>query len=155
MSAVDNLETSIKNGKVLFDSLHPIDKILITDTITDVNDGSTSFNQEAKIKTITLPNPYGKKVFIRAKWTIDGVNYNSLDTHIVYTYTYNTVAPAPVTSATLSGLKAAVSVGVSDSSIVFLTGNGLHGNVTDNGTVITYTPTPQTFTITYVLYEKE
>ena len=139
--------------KINYHSAYPIDKIVQEGTVTITNSGATDPNyQRALIVTETTPNTYGKKVFVRAVWSIDGANYNSLSSHVIYTFTIT--LPGPIT-ATLSGLKAAVSVGVSDSLIYFRTGNGYHGDVTDDGGTITYTPTPLTFIIKYALFEVE
>lgn len=139
--------------KLNFYSGHVIDKVVQTGTITIINDGNTGTNyQQAKIVTDTVVNSYGRKVFARARWSVSGSSNNSLSNHVVYTFTITTPGP---TVATLSGLKAALSIGVSDSTIYFRTGNGFHGDVTDDGISITYTPTSLTFTIDYVLYEKE
>lgn len=148
---------TIDRTKLAYSSEDPIDKIVSTGTITVVNDGATSPTyQKAKIVTSTITNPYGKKCFVRARWSVDGTNKNSLHTHLVYTFVVSTVPgdPGHPASATLNGLKAAVSIGVSNSTIYFRTANGLHGNVSGT-TTPSYTPTSQTFTIDYALYEIE
>lgn len=136
--------------KLDFLSADPIDKIVATGSVTVTNDGATNqAPQTAKIVENSITNPYGKAVFCRYIWSVDGVNFNSPESHLVYTYTDTT----PGGSSTLAGLQAAVSVGVSSTSIIFRTANGYHGNVSDNGTTYTYTPNSQTFTIKYALYE--
>lgn len=138
-----------------FLSLHAIDKVVDSGTISIVNSGATTqAPQTAKIVESTLTNSYGRAAFVRLVWSIDGgTNYQSLDSQLVYTFTI-TVTP-PGTTATFSGLKAAVSVGVSNSLITFTTANGLHGNVSDNGVTYTYTPTSLTFNIKYAIFERE
>lgn len=133
----------------------PIDKIVNTGTKTIVNNGATTAApQTSKIVTSTDPNPYLKKCFCRFVYSIDGgVSYNGEDAHLAYTYDY-TFTPGPFTS-TLGGLKAAVSVGVDAANVNFVTANGYHGNVTDDGVNITYTTNSLTFIIKYALYEVE
>jgi hypothetical protein len=147
---------SVDRDKLYFYSNDPIDKVVAEGTISIVNSGVTALYVDARVVSQTISNPYGRKCFVRASWTVDGgTSYQSLESQLTYSFNYNTVAPAPVTSTPQRGLKAAISIGVSDSSILFRTANGLHGNVSDNGTTITYTPTSQTFTINYVLFERE
>lgn len=150
MSVLDTFLTSIGLGKVHFTNYFPTDKILATGTQTITNDGATNqAPQSAKVTTTSIANPAAKQCFVRYVWSVDGINFNSAETHLIYTFT----DVNPGGSTTLTGLKAAVSVGVSSTSIIFLTGNGLHGNVSDNGVTYTYTPTSQVFTIKYALYE--
>lgn len=133
-----------------FLSADPIDKIVAQGMVTVTNDGATNqAPQTAKIVESTITNPYGKAVFCRYIWSIDSTNYNSPTSHLVYSYTDTT----PGGSSTLAGLKAAVSVGVSNSSIIFRTANGYHGDISDDGTTYTYTPISLTFTIKYALFE--
>lgn len=139
--------------KLNFYSGYPIDKIVATGTVSVSNDGSTTDPQSAKIVTATRTNTYGKQCFVRAVYSTDGINFNPISSHLVYTFNYNaTYIPD---TFIMSGLKAAVSVGVSNTTIYFRTANGLHGDVTDDGVSVTYSPTAQTFTIKYALYEKE
>jgi len=142
--------------KLNYLSLHSIDKVVMEGTISIVNSGATSFPQGSLIVSETITNTYGRKAFARASWSIDsGVSYQSLESQVTYSFLYNTVAPAPVTSTPLRGLKAAVSIGVSDTLVTFRTANGFHGTVTDDGTTISYTPTSQTFIIKYAIFERE
>lgn len=143
---------SVDISKLQFSSTDAIDKIVLQDTITIVNSGATSDYAAAKITTNTIANPYGRKVMCRYSWSIDGGGYNSADTRMSFSYTITTTPPG-ITSTPIPGLKAAVSVGVNDSTITFLTANGEHGNVADNAGVITYTPISHTFTIKYALFE--
>ena len=149
--------------KLQFFSDDPADKIVATGTVTVTNDGNTTAAsgtgdgpQKAKIAETSITNSYGKKSFVRYVWAVDGTNFNSSLTHLLYDFTL-TYTDIPVTSDPLQGLKGAVSVGLSDSLIYFRTANGFHGNVSttsgnpNNG----YTPTSQTFTIKYAVYEKE
>lgn len=143
---------TVDRSKLQFYSGDPIDKVVATRTVTYTNDGATTqAPQTAKIQTDTIDNPYGKKCFARFKWSVDGTNFNSPTTVLSYTYT----STNPGGSTIITGQKAAVSVGVSDSTIYFVTGNGWHGDVSDDGTTYTYTPTSQTFTIKYALFEVE
>lgn len=144
-------------NKLQFYSGNPIDKIVATpDPVIITNSGGTTqAPQTAFLTSDTYPNPYGKACFVRYKWSIDGQNFNAGEAHLVYTFTINTVAPAPVTSNTLSGLQAAVAIGVSNNTVTILTASGYHGTVTDNGTVYTYTPIAQNFTVQYTLFTRE
>lgn len=135
-----------------FLSLHPIDKILSTGTVTYTNNGSTSSYIEAKIQNDTIANPHNKLCFARFVWSLDGGSFNSMDTIMRYSYTVTTTPPG-VTSPPLKGLKAAVSIGVNATQIIFQTANGDHGNVADTAGVITYTPVSHEFTIKYALFE--
>jgi hypothetical protein len=133
--------------KLNFFTGDPVDKIVYEGTASITNDGATSqAPQSAKIVESRITNPYGKKALCRFVFSIDA-----------YTYTITLVPPSPGAGivVTLGGLKAAVSIGVSDSEIVIRTANGFHGNVTDNGTTYTYTPTSLTFDIKYALFEVE
>lgn len=136
---------SVDINKLNFSSDHPIDKIVTTGTVSVTNDGSSGDYQTAKIVSSSIANPYGKKAFVRARWSVNGTDYNSLHTHLLYSFVVSGVA-------TLKGLKAALSIGVSDSTITFRTANGLHGNVPAPPT---FTPTSQTFTIDYAVFEAE
>lgn len=145
--------------KLNFFTGDPVDKIVYEGTASITNDGATSqAPQSAKIVESRITNPYGKKALCRFVFSIDGgTSYNGQDAHLAYTYTITLVPPSPGAGivTTLGGLKAAVSIGVSDSEIVIRTANGFHGNVTDNGTIYTYTPTSLTFDIKYALFEVE
>lgn len=140
----------VDTTKLDFFSGNPVDKIVAQGLTTLVNDGVTSnAPQSSKIVSATLPNPYGKKVLCRFVWSIDGTNYNSGESHLIYTYTITSGGG----TTTLGGLQGAVSVGVSSSTITVRTANGYHGNVSDNGTTYSYSCNPQTFSIKYALYE--
>ncbi len=141
---------------ISFLSTKPADKIIFSGEISITNDGNTgTSDQTAKIVQQAIQNPYGRASLIRVRWSIDaGTNWQSHDTHLTYTYTYTDTGFG--FSALVSGLDSAVSVGSSDSEIVFRTANGRHGNVTANmGASITYTPTSRTFVIQYWGYERE
>lgn len=125
-------------------SLDPVDKIVHQGEVTITNDGATLFPEESKIVTATATNPYGKAVFARARWTVDGgASWQSMDSRIMFQYQDLDLG------ATLYGLRAAISIGCSDSSVHFRTANGYHGNVSAGA----YSPTSQTFTIQYALFE--
>lgn len=152
---VDTTRLNFYNG-------YPIDKVVYTNTIIVVNDGNTTTtgtndqSQAAKIVTSTIANPYGRACFVRYKWAINGTNFNSGMAHLLFSFT-KTITSIPSTSSPQKGLQAAVSVGASDSTVYFRTANGLHGNVVvvnpaDNDG---YTPTSQTFTIKYALFERD
>lgn len=145
----------INTFKTNFYSGDNIDKVVYSGAHTVVNDGNTSDPQQAKIVEDQITNPYLKKCFIRYKWSIDnGSNWQSSQTHLLFQYTI-TIASVGVTSPPQQGLRAAVSCGVSDSKIYFRTGNGYHGNVTQDTPTSpsVYTRTPQTFIIQYSLFE--
>jgi hypothetical protein len=143
-----------------FLSRHPIDKIVQGVTSkTIVNDGATTnAPQKAKIVTSTEVNPYGKRCFVRARWSIDGgINWNSLLTHLKFSFDIEATDPDPnVWLRGLNGLKAAVSVGTDTNSVYFRTANGFHDDyVILAGGVYAYTPTSLTFIIQYILFEIE
>lgn len=142
-------------SKLTFLSTYPIDKVVATGTFSVTNSGATGQSpQTALVVSGTTPNPYAKRCFVRASWSVDGgANYQSLDSQLVYTFNMTTIPPAPAHSAILNGLQAAASIGVSDSLITFTTANGYHGDVTDNGTVYAFTPISQTFLFKYALFE--
>lgn len=148
-------------NKLNFSSEDPIDKIVAQGTITVVNDGNTTTTgtntqyQSAKIVTSTIANTYGRAAFARYKWSVDGTNYNTGTAHLLFSFT-RTITSIPVTSSPMRGLKAAVSVGCSNSTVYFRTANGFHNNVSvvNPADVNGYTPTSQTFTIIYALYER-
>jgi hypothetical protein len=142
-------------NKLNFFTGDPVDKIVYEGTITITNDGATAQSpQTAKIVESRIANPYGKKTLCRFVYSVDGgASFNGQDAHLAYTFTITGVPPAPAFSTTLGGLRAAVSIGVTASEIIFRTANGYHGNVTDNGTVYTYTPNSQDFIIKYALFE--
>jgi hypothetical protein len=142
---------------------YSIDKIVSTGTIVVVNDGNTTASgsgdgdQLARIVNSTISNPYGKKALCRFVWSIDGVNFNAGDSHLIYSYT-TTFTDIPITSPPLKSLAAAVAIGVSEGEIIFSTANGSHGDVSRlSSSPITsgYTPTPRTFTIKYALFSLE
>jgi hypothetical protein len=142
--------------KIAFSSDHPIDKIVHYEpdnTTSVVNDGVTSNSpQTAKIVTGSAANPYGTRCFVRARWSVDGgTSWQTLDSRLTFSFTIT--APGP-TVTTLTGLRAGLSIGVSDSTVHFRTANGYHGDVSDDGVTYSYTPTSQTFTIQYALFEK-
>ena len=140
---------------IAFFSQHPIDKVVEQGTITIVNDGDSSWYQEAKIVTDSASHSYGRACLARARWSIDGgTSYQGMNTQIIYTFTVNTEAgdPGHPTSVTLYGLDSAISIGCDTDTVYFRTANGKHGTVT--GTVTpSYTPTSRTFLIEYALYE--
>ena len=157
-----NLNTAISNNKVVFDSLHPIDKVVNTGTTSIVNDGNTTATgtgtgaQRAKITTTTITNPYGKRCFVRFIWSIDGANFNSADSYSLFSYDH-TLTDIPDTSI-LFGLRAGVSIGIDTTNITILTGSGYHGNVSrlsSDPDTSGYTPISQTFTVKYALFEIE
>lgn len=135
---------------------HPIDKIVGQGSISIVNDGSTSnAPQSSKIVSQSVTNPYGKKVLVRFKWSVDNVNFHSAESILSYAYTI-TITSLGI-STVLGGLMGAVSGGVSDNSIIFRTANGYHSNVTRANPTApdVYTPISQTFYIEYVIFEVE
>lgn len=128
--------------KLNFYSGNPIDKVVYEGSVTIVNDGATSFPEEAKIVTSTQTNPYGKAVLARARWSVDGgSSWQNLNSRLLYGFTN--------AGTTQWGLKAAISIGCSSSQVHFRTANGYHGDVVAGA----YTPTSQTFLIEYALFE--
>lgn len=134
----------------------PIDKVVYSPDlkISVVNDGATSSPQSAKIVTAQIANPYKKKCFVRFKWTTNGgINWENPDGREIYAFTY-TFTPGPF-STVMGGLRGAVSMGTDDNYIYVRTANGLHGDVSDNGVSLTYTPISLVFDIKYALFEVE
>lgn len=155
----------VNRNKLVFYSPDPIDKIvfprLTTDNneVTILNDGDTTAGlglpNTAKIVELSIPNPYGRAALVRAVWSIDsGVNEQSLESRILYSFTFNVTGVGNFPSG---GLDCCVSIGCSDNEIIFRTANGRHGDVTLNpGTMQnTYTPVSRTFNIRYWVYERE
>lgn len=147
-----------------FFSEHPIDKIVEINEISIVNDGNTTGSgsgtgdSTARIVSESIANPYGRAALVRAKWSIDGGNnWQALEARLNYAFTI-TITDFGVTSPPLRGLQAAISIGCSDSSIIFRTANGYHGNVSRTFAAPAtsgYTPISQTFLIKYWVYERE
>lgn len=145
---------AVDSQKLLFSSADPADKIIFQDTVTIVNNGATSDYSTAKIQTSAVTNTYGRQLFARFVWSLDGGSLNSQETRLNISYTI-TVTPPGVTSSPAKGLKAAVAIGVNNSQIIFKTANGDHGNVTsiDGGATYQYTPVSHSFLIKYALFE--
>lgn len=153
---------AIYRDKLQFYSGDAIDKIVAPKVQRSIyNNGSTSGQtatwQTAKIVSVTFTNPYGKKCFVRGRWSIDGgTTWNTFDSHLTYTFNLHFVGGSPNPPDQLqSGLKAAVSIGVSDSEVKIVTANGHHGTVTfniGNGSS-SYSPTAHTFLVEYELFE--
>lgn len=148
----------VDRTKLNYYSADSIDKIVADGSIVITNDGDTGTDYYwANIVTDTDANPYGRAGLIRARWSIDGgVNWQGLDSQIVYAYTVNTEAgdPGHPASTTLGGLDSAISVGCDTDTIYFRTANGKHGTVTGT-TTPSYTPTSRTFIIEYWMYERQ
>jgi len=147
--------------KLQFYTGDPIDKIvapLVQRTI--VNDGNTGGTldwQTAKIVATDYTNPYAKQCFVRGRWSIDdGASWNTFESHDLYTFTINLTGTFSGTQ-TGQGLLAAVSIGVSASTVRIRTANGHHGTVTvDTDTnAQSYSPISHTFLIEYELFEVE
>ena len=144
---------SVDTSKLNFITRHSIDKVVQQGTVTIVNDGATTSATESKIVTETVPNDYGRAALARCRWRVDGGSWQGMTSQMVYTFTY-TDSTIPSSDST-PGLKAAISIGCDDNFVYFRTANGLHGDVTYNGSTESYTPTSQTFEIEYALYERE
>ena len=92
---------------------------------------------------------------MRGKWSIDGgITWNTFEAHLLHTFSIIITNPSQP-SQLGSGLKAAVSIGVSDNAVRIVTANGDHGNVSVNATTNaqSYTPISHTFLIEYELFE--
>lgn len=133
----------------------PIDKIVQELTIENItNNGATSSPQKAKIVTKNIVNPYGKKCFVRGRWSIDGGStWNTFTRRPRYNFVFNYSGMFGTFSSDGFGLQAAVSIGVSDSEIKFVTANGYHGDVAQDDVSDTYTPISLDFIIEYTLFE--
>lgn len=145
--------------KLTFYTGDPIDKIVAPSVrrtiVNSGNTGGTTQWQTANIVQRDYDNPYGKKCFVRGKWSIDGGDtWNTFEAHLLFSFTIVITNPSQP-SQTGSGLKAAVSIGVSDTSVRIVTANGDHGNVTVNATsgAQSYSPISHTFLVEYELFE--
>lgn len=153
---------AVNRDKLQFYSEDTIDKIVapkVRRTITNNGNttGQTGTWQSARIIVSNYTNPYGKRCFVRGRWSIDGgENWYTFDSHARKSFRINFTGPEPLPPSQASaGLLAAVSIGVSDSQVRIVTANGDHGNVTvnvSNGNQ-TYTPISHTFLVEYELFE--
>ena len=146
-------------NKLQFYTGDPIDKIvapMVRRTIVnDGNTGGTTQWQTAKVVTSNFTNPYGKRCFVRGKWSIDdGATWHMFEARLVYSFNINITNPSQPTQRG-QGLLAAVSIGVSDTTVRIVTANGHHGNVSVNATTNaqSYSPISHTFLIEYELFE--
>lgn len=141
---------AIRNVDILsFISQFPIDKIAWVDSTTIVNPGPTYANedmQRAKITTATKTNPVGRACFIRARYRIDGGDWQDMASTSYYAFTVTS------TGTVLTNRVSQMSIGCDANTIYFRTANGHHGNASGTGP-FTYTTFPHTFDIQYVLYE--
>lgn len=132
-----------------FISQFPIDKIAWVDSITIVNSGpvyATEDMQRAKIVTDTKAHPVGRPCFIRARYRIDGGNWQDMTSISFYTFTV--IAFGVVLGSRI----AQMSIGCDANNVYFRTANGHHSDASGSGP-FTYTTYSHTFDIQYVLYE--
>lgn len=153
---------AVDRDKLNFYSEDPIDKIVAPRVRRTITNSGYTANQNGKSQTAnvtsnTYTNPYGKKCFVRGRWSIDGgSNWSTFDSHIKYTYTVK-FSGANLPNQSGLNLGAAVSIGVSKDYVKILTANGYHGTVTVNvnNNSESYTPTSKTFLVEYELFEIE
>ncbi len=151
---------SIDRAKLQYYSGDQIDKVVTGRTQVSIyNDGNTGGSdnwQRSQITQSSYQNQYGKRCFVRGWWSIDGGNTKySFDSHQMFSFNINLHGSYYSGTQTKFGLLAAVSIGVSDSSVVIRTANGHHGDIsvnTDNGSQ-SYSAIPHTFLIEYELFE--
>lgn len=143
--------------KVAWSTIWPIDKIVYrSPEITITNSGETGGSyQQAHIVTDSIAHGLGRRMFVRAVWSIDGVNWYSTGSRLKYTFAVNYNGEFGSFSSSLSGLRAAVSVGVSATHVHFVTANGYHGDVAQDDVSESYSPISQNFRIKYALFEVE
>lgn len=112
---------TVDTSKLQFYSGYPIDKIVQQDTVTfTLNAGVPTDFGVPPNALHTVPNTYAKKAFVRASWALDGTNFNSSLTQLVY---FNTSLMEPIQ-------KAWISVGVDSTSIYFWLVNNFTSNLT-------------------------
>lgn len=141
--------------KLNFLGTEPIDKVVFDDKITSRNTGPSGafYNTSDNIQVVTVDNPYDKKCLVNYRWSIDGVNFNSPETILEYSFTVDARALGGPISDPITGYKAAVAVGVSASSVIFQIFNGYHGDVTYTFGNDVYAAFPLDFTVEYALKE--
>jgi len=143
---------SVDISKLQFVTEFPIDKIVASGTNSITNPGfSSSSALNGNITDLQIANPYGQNAFVKYVWSIDGVNFNSQDTALIYSFV---LTPSGYPSQTQGAYQATTAGVVNPTYIVFQTFNDYHSNVSINTTtnVYTYTAYSLTFTIKWVLY---
>lgn len=132
-----------------------IDKVVYDNVKSARNSGpsGSSYSSSDNITVVTADNPYGKKCLLNYRWSIDGVNFNSPETILEYSFTVDATALGGPVSQPITGYKAAVAVGCSANTIYFQLFNGWHGNVVYTAGADQYTAFPLDFTVEYALKE--
>ena len=138
-----------------FISTLPIDKISHVDTISISNPGPRPVQereQSARIITGQKSHPVGRRCFIRARWNVDGGDWQDMGNILGYQFTFS-VDGTPMT--TLTNRIGQISIGCDANNVYVRTANGHHGDVNMNGGsgALSYTTIPHTYNIEYVLYE--
>lgn len=153
---------TVDRSKLQFYNVDPIDKVVLTNTAVHSNTAnsysSSSSAEEPVIDNVTIPNPYGKKCFVRYKWSVDGTNFNSQRTNLLYPFTVAVSGAFGNSTGYRVGCKAAVAMWVSDSEIGFQYYNDYHSNQTevvasDFTSKLTQTGFSLNFTVEYALFE--
>lgn len=138
--------------KVVYEPDEP--EVIVNDGDTVTGSGAFGDYQRAKVVSLNIDNPYGKRCFVRGRWSIDdGATWHTIDSRLKYAFVMNYSGMFGSFSQDMPALRAAVSIGVSDSQIKFVTANGYHGDVSQDDSSASYTPISQTFTIEYALFE--
>ena len=136
-----------------FLSSMPIDRILHHGTVSIYNPGPTADEASNNMHMIDLriPNPVGKPCFVRARWNIGGA-WQDLSNKLEFLFYHNA---AGFSRQPQVNTLAEICVGVSNSEIVFRTGNGHHSDIYQDTPFgeHRFTPYPHTFTIEYVLFD--
>ena len=134
-----------------FISQFPIDKIALVDSITINNPGPTYANedlQRARVVTATKAHSVGRPCFIRARFRIDGGEWQDMNTILFYTFVVTAFG------AVLSNRIGQISIGCDANKVYFRTANGHHSDASGSGP-FSYTTFAHTFEIQYVLYEMD
>lgn len=156
-------------NKVEFNSDDPVDKIVHQGEVSVTNAGAQSGEGNSpsnRLVTHTISNPYGKNAFVRFKWSYDnGNNWNGQGSTMGFGYSlegrYNGAHQGYYPAA---GFRAHVSVGMTNSQMLFRTVSGYHTtngiySDTRTGPFRTewggWSPISQTIRIKYWVYERD
>lgn len=143
--------------KILFSSQYPIDKVVATGEFTvhtPAPSGAFYYNSGV-LQTDTIANPYGKKCYVRYVWSTNFVDYAPPESIIEYGFNIDASGVGGPATNPINGVKSATAMGVSDSTISFMSYNGLHGNVTYTFGNDIFTGVALDFHYKYALFEVE
>lgn len=148
--------TNPNRDKLRFYSPDSIDKIVAKGKgVFVVNPGENANSTSARIVESRIPNPYKKRGFVRYRWKTNAIDWQKSSTRVPFGFNFDASPVGGPAFNPLYGLKAAVSVGASDTEIVFRTANGWHNDVTQTMGGEVYSPISQTFEIEWALFAIE